>query len=103
MLTFLATAAAVFALALLLLPAALLIGGVIVAGAIVGTIAMAAIPSLSSIAALLLIGWAIFKGASRRRLRSSALDIRSARPSSSRGGLRSSVIRFCTVDRDRRQ
>ena len=60
---FLATAGA---LALLLLPFIVLALALLLAGALVGTLVLALLPSMPSLAALLLIGWAIYKGSTRR-------------------------------------
>ena len=51
---------------LLLVPLLLVVVGVIVVGAIVAAIVGAIVPSLLPLAAVVLIGWAIYKGAMRR-------------------------------------
>ena len=55
----------------ILLPLLLLAVGVIVVGALVAAVIGAIIPSLLPLAAVALIGWAIYKGATRNRSRSS--------------------------------
>jgi hypothetical protein len=59
-----------------LLPILVVIVGVIVVGALVAAVIGAIVPGILPLAAVALIGWAIYKGATRRGLRSSDSGLR---------------------------